>query len=84
MAKHKIHPNSLQNLNREGRPHAFDEDKKRRYLTVTETGWEGTVAIASSHDCKSVSELLEKLGRGELVVLPEQGDFSDAELAESE
>ncbi|MGF1602211.1 MAG: hypothetical protein ACFCU8_09355 [Thermosynechococcaceae cyanobacterium] len=85
MSKRKIHPNSLENLNREGRPFAFGEEKKRRYLTVTQTGWEGTHDIASTHHCSGVSELLEKLGRGELMILaPSEENFTSEELAESD
>lgn len=68
MVKRSVHPNSLENLIHEGRPPAFDEDKKRRSLTVTETGWAGSVQVASSVKCSGVSELLEQIGRGELVV----------------
>ncbi|MDJ0717320.1 MAG: hypothetical protein QNJ54_24400 [Prochloraceae cyanobacterium] len=63
------HPNSLSNLKPgSGRkPKAFaEEDKKRRYLTVTETGWEGVKPIIKQLGCSSVSEFLEKLGRGEI------------------
>lgn len=63
------HPNSLSNLKPgSGRkPKAFaSEDKKRRYLTVTETGWEGVQPIIREFGCSSVSEFLEKLGRGEI------------------
>ncbi|MGB7415513.1 MAG: hypothetical protein WA902_15000 [Thermosynechococcaceae cyanobacterium] len=69
MSKRTVHPNSLENLIHEGRPPAFDEDKKRRSLTVTKTGWAGSVQVASSVKCSGVSELLEQIGRGELVVM---------------
>ena len=70
----KIHPNSLENLTHDGRPPAYGEGKKRRYLTVTDTGWNNTAAIAQELGC-SVSELLEKIGRHELFV-------SEAQLEE--
>ncbi|MBO0348976.1 hypothetical protein J0895_07650 [Phormidium pseudopriestleyi FRX01] len=41
------------------------EKKKTRKLTVTETGWEGVVAIAQEQG-HSVSELLEMLGLAQL------------------
>ncbi len=64
MAK-KIHPNSLANLT--GRPQAYlDEKKKRRNLTVTDTGWEGAQPIVRKAGCASVSEFIEKLGRGQI------------------
>ncbi len=59
------HPNSLGNLNyRGGRPKSFGSKKKQRTLTVTEEGWEGLQLLIEKADCKSVSDLLEKLGRG--------------------
>lgn len=64
MAK-KIHPNSLANLS--GRPKAYlNEDKRRRSLTVTDTGWEGAQPIIRQAGCASVSEFIEKLGRGQI------------------
>lgn len=64
----KVNPKSIENLLHDGRPPAFDEPKQRRHLTITETGWKGTQAMAVAVGCRGVSELLEKLGRGELVV----------------
>jgi hypothetical protein len=59
------HPNSQANLNyRGGRPKVFDSEKKRRNISVTEEGWEGLQPIVEELGCKSVSDLLEKLGRG--------------------
>jgi hypothetical protein len=46
---------------------SFDEPKKRRYLTVTETGWVSATAIAKELGC-SISDLLEKIGRHEILV----------------
>lgn len=71
----RVNPKSLENLIHEGRPSAFDEPKQRRHLTITETGWKGTQVVARAMGCKNgnVSELLEKIGRGELVVsVPEK------------
>jgi hypothetical protein len=50
--------------NPEGRPLVYDEPKKRRHLTVTQTGWYEIQQIAETHNL-SVSELLERLARGE-------------------
>ena len=62
-------PNSLANLTyREGRPRLFDEEKKRRNLSVTEKGWKGLKSVADELGCKSVSEFLEKVGRGQVKV----------------
>ncbi len=64
MAK-KIHPNSLANLT--GRPRAYiNEQKKRRSLSITDTGWEGAQPIVRQAGCSSVSEFIEKLGRGQI------------------
>ena len=61
---------SLKNLEARGRTPDWDESKKRRYLSVTETGFDGSLKIARSLGCNSVSDLLEKVGRGELVISP--------------
>lgn len=66
--KTNINPRSLENLKHEGRPPAFEEEKKRRTLTVTDSGWEGAVAVAKGLGCRGVSELLELIGRGQLQV----------------
>ena len=43
---HGKHPNSLANLNyRGGRPKTFDSSKKRRSVSVTEEGWEGSKPV---------------------------------------
>ncbi|KAM3099268.1 hypothetical protein ACKFKF_15050 [Phormidesmis sp. 146-12] len=63
-----VNPKSLANLIHEGRPLAFDEEKKRRTLTVTESGWEGAMAVAKELDCRGISELLELIGRKQLLV----------------
>ncbi|MBD2773761.1 hypothetical protein [Iningainema tapete] len=63
------HPNSKANLiYHEGRPQAFGAKKRKRNLTVTEEGWEGLQPIIQEVGCSSVSEFLEKLGRGQLKV----------------
>lgn len=63
------HPNSKANLiYHEGRPKAFGAKKLKRNLTVTEEGWEGLQPIIKEAGCSSVSEFLEKLGRGQLKV----------------
>jgi hypothetical protein len=66
--KAKMNPRSLENLRHEGRPPAFEEEKKRRTLTVTDSGWDGAVAVAKGLECRGVSELLELIGRGQLRV----------------
>ena len=63
------HPNSLANLIHSGRPKTYRAEKKQRYLSVTEEGWDGVKDVAKMVDCTSVSDLLEKLGRGELKVM---------------
>ncbi len=88
MTNKKKSPNSLANLSREGRPTTYDEPKKLHRLTVTPTGWEGVQAIASTYGI-SVSQLLEKLGRKQLVVvdleqLEDRLDLEDALEALSE
>ena len=59
------HPHSLANLNyRGGRPLTFDSLKKKRSVSVTEEGWTGLQPVIEELGCKSVSEFLEKVGRG--------------------
>ena len=61
------HPNSQANLNYHGgRPKSYGEEKKSRYLTITESGWAGVQSAAREAGCTSVSDLLEKLGRGQV------------------
>ncbi|MBE9078567.1 M23 family metallopeptidase [Romeria aff. gracilis LEGE 07310] len=43
--------------------------KQRCTVTVTQIGWLGSRAAAAKADCGSISELLEKIGRGELTVV---------------
>ena len=65
------HPNSLANLRpgSGGRPKGYlSEEKKRRNLTVTDAGWEGVQPVIKKLGCSSVSEFLEKLGRGEIKI----------------
>jgi hypothetical protein len=60
--KRGTHPNSRANLEPGSEPR-FGEHKKVHQVTVTPTGWEGLAALAKGSGYKSVSELLERLGR---------------------
>jgi len=60
-------PRSQKNLNREGRQPLHGEAKKDRYVRATAEGWEGFKEVAQSLGI-SASELVEQIGRGELVV----------------
>jgi len=73
------HPNSLQNLTHQGRPLDYDEPKKTRRLSVTETGWDSARKLIGSMGM-SVSEFLEQLGRGNVLVMPSENieAFQDA------
>lgn len=62
-----VHPNSLSNLKHEGRPLKRGTYKKHRRLSVTDEGWQGCQQIAEDLGI-SVSEILESLGRGELIL----------------
>jgi hypothetical protein len=64
-------PKSRQNLTRDGRPMDYNEPKRDRRLTVTETGWTGAKRLIGSMDM-SVSDFLEKLGRGQIIVMQTQ------------
>jgi type II secretory pathway component PulK len=73
------HPNSLQNLTHQGRPLDYDEPKKTRRLSITETGWDSAQKLIRSMGM-SVSEFVEKLGRGQLIVMSSEDieAFQDA------
>ena len=60
------HQNSSANLRPQQK--IYEDEKKKRTLSVTEVGWGGTAQIAESLGCKSVSDFLEKIGRGEVKV----------------
>ena len=68
MPKSGVNPESLKNLNREGRPMVYDQRKKNHNITVTTTGWEGAQATARSLGYGGVSEFVEQVGRGQLHV----------------
>lgn len=59
-----VNPKSLKNLRSDGRVPDYDEPKKKRELTVTETGWNSAKAIIKAAGFTSVSQFLEELGRG--------------------
>jgi hypothetical protein len=61
------HPRSQENLIHEGRPSLYEENKKRREVLATETGWEGFKQIARELGL-SASELVEQIGRRRLTV----------------
>lgn len=73
------HKNSLSNLTHEGRPLDYDEPKKTRRLSVTESGWTRARTVLSSMGM-SVSEFVEQLGRGNVLVMPTENieAFQDA------
>jgi len=61
------HPNSLANLKHDGRPLKRGSTKKSRRLSVTNEGWEGCQKLCTEIGI-SVSEVVESLGRGELIL----------------
>lgn len=63
-----INPKSLKNLEARGRTPDWDEPKQRRYLSVTDTGFDGALKLARSLGCNSVSDFLEEVGRHKLVL----------------
>ena len=62
------HPNSRANLVHNGRPKAYATEKKQRYLSITEEGWEGAQAAVKAYGYTSLSDLIEKLGRGHVKI----------------
>ena len=63
-------PKSLKNLTRagEGRPRKYSEPKKQRSVSVTDLAWQNTKNIAKNELNLSMSELIEQIGRGKLVI----------------
>ena len=59
---------SLQNLNREGTKPIYGDRKKPRNLSITAFAWEEIKRIAKEDFGLSVSEVVERIGRGDLVV----------------
>lgn len=64
-----VNPVSLRNLTNSGSTQRYPEPKERRQLSVTKTGWNSAKAIAKKELKLSVSEMIEKIGRGELIVI---------------
>lgn len=63
-------PKSLENLKkspRTGRTKRYGERFVHEVL-VSEEGWQGSQLAAKSMDCSGISEMLEKLGRGEITL----------------
>lgn len=63
-------PKSLENLSkspRTGRTKRYG-DRRSHEVLVSEEGWEGAQQAAKDADCSGISELLEKIGRGEIVL----------------
>lgn len=64
-----INPKSLANLRNDGRTPDYDEPKKKRELTVTDTGWNSAKEIIKTAGFSSVSQFLEELGRGNAAII---------------
>ncbi|NEP09740.1 MAG: hypothetical protein F6K14_05850 [Symploca sp. SIO2C1] len=66
----KINPKSLKNLTHDGRPTIHNERKTTHNISITPTGWSGLNKIAKSMGYSSVSEFIERVGRGEVNLKP--------------
>lgn len=62
-----------------GRPLRHGEAKQRREITVTPTAWAGLESLAAKGEC-SVSEVIERLGRGTLSLSDALGDGPQGEV----
>jgi hypothetical protein len=63
------------------RPLKYDTEKKERKLRVTDIGWDGVKNVARQENCPGIADVLEKLGRGELVLSHPKPDRPDPEEA---
>ncbi len=66
---------SLENLKKgpetAGRKRFYTENKTNHSVKVTATGWSSSMVLAKGMGM-SVSEMLEQIGRGQLLVVPAQ------------
>jgi hypothetical protein len=60
------------------RPLKYESEKKERKLRVTDDGWDGTRTIAGRANCPGIADVLEKLGRGDLVLSHPKPDREEA------
>lgn len=51
------------------RPLKYGVVKEERKLRMTDEGWEGVRKIAGGHNCPGIADLLERIGRGDLLVV---------------
>jgi hypothetical protein len=63
-----------------GRPKKYDDHLgsgvvKRRNITVTDPGWQGLDVIVAANNLSSRSELVEQIGRNNLVVSPKKQEL---------
>ena len=61
------HPNTRKHW-RLGSEPRYEERKKPRTLLATDQGWENTKRIAKEELGLSVSEMIDQIGRGQLIV----------------
>ena len=52
----------------------YEEPKKRRHLTITDKGWISAKTIMKERFGLSVSEFVERIGRGEFEVVRKEKD----------
>ena len=64
-----VNPKSLLNLKPGERKPRYSEAKKKRNLSVTDTGWEKAKESIKEELGISVSELLEQIGRGKYKIV---------------
>lgn len=62
-------PKSLKNLTHKGRPLEYGEAKKHRRVNLTDTGWEKLQVLQKQLEYSSVSEMLEEIARGAVILI---------------
>ena len=72
-----VNPKSLKNLTGTGRKPFYEQKKKKRAVDVTDRGWAGLKTLAKEEFGTSLAELLEKIGRGDLLVMQLDDPNSD-------
>lgn len=63
------HPNSQKNLSNKGRGLQYGQKKAPHMIRVTKDGWEGVSKQIEKLGERSLSDFVERLGRGHIEVL---------------
>jgi len=63
------HPNSQKNLSNKGRGLKYGQKKAPHMIRVTDDGWEGVSSQIEKLGERSLSDFVERLGRGHIEII---------------